>query len=76
MSTLPPYTAEDGSFKSTFQPNQVGYAFELLRWIYNHNNMTIDEKRKYLVQLEDMLEKDFKEQFGLNSTIERLSEKL
>ncbi len=28
MSTLPPYTAEDGSFKSTFQPNQVGYAFE------------------------------------------------
>lgn len=71
------YTDENGGFKSSYQKGQIGFIVELMEWVYDHNNMTLEEKRNYLVQLEEIYENHLKTLFPAgNYTWEKWSDKL
>lgn len=71
------YTDENGKFKSSFEKNQVGFIVELMEWVYEHNNMTLKEKKKSLDLLEKMYEEHLKTVFPAgNYTWEKWSDKL
>jgi hypothetical protein len=57
------FTDENGKFKSNYEKGKVGYIIELMEWIYEHNNMTYDEKLDYLLKLEEVHENHLKEVF-------------
>lgn len=71
------YTDENGKFKSSFEKSQVGFIVELMEWVYEHNNMTLKEKKKSLDLLEKMYEEHLKTVFPAgNYTWEKWSDKL
>ncbi len=71
------FTDETGSFKSNYEKGQVGFIVELMEWVYEHNNMTYDEKLDYLLRLEEVHENHLKQLFPAgNYTWEKWSDKL
>jgi hypothetical protein len=71
------YTDENGGFKSSYEKGQVGFIVELMEWVYEHNNMTLDEKKNYLILLEEVYESHLKTLFPSgNFTWEKWSDKL
>ena len=43
MKKLP--VAEDGSFKSEYPKDTIGYIFDVLSFVEGHNNMTKEEQK-------------------------------
>lgn len=73
----PKFTDENGGFVSNYERHQVGYIVELMEWVYEHNNMTKEEKIKYLLGLEGIHDSHLKTLFPEgNYSFERLSDKL
>lgn len=71
------FTDEEGKFKSSFKSDQVGYIVELMEWVYEHNNMTYEEKLDTLLKLEEVHERHLKKLFPEgNYSWEKWSDKL
>jgi hypothetical protein len=71
------FTDENGSFKSNYKREQVGYIIELMEWVYEHNNMTHEEKLNNLLNLEEIHENHLKQIFPSgNYAWEKFSDKL
>lgn len=77
MAESPKFTDENGNFVSSYQREQVGYIVELMEWVYEHNNMTYEEKMQNLLNLEGIHDSQLKTLFPEgNYSFERLSDKL
>jgi hypothetical protein len=71
------FTDETGNFKSNYDKDQLGYIIELSEWVFEHNNMSIEEKKEYLLGLEKMIDTRLKVLFPAgNYSFEKNSDKL
>jgi hypothetical protein len=71
------FTDENGNFKSNYDKDQLGYIIELSEWVFEHNNMSIEEKKEYLLGLEKMIDTRLKVLFTAgNYSFEKFSDKL
>jgi hypothetical protein len=71
------FTDETGNFKSNYDKDQLRYIIELSEWVFEHNNMSIEEKKEYLLGLEKMIDTRLKVLFPAgNYSFEKNSDKL
>ena len=71
------FTDETGNFKSNYDKDQLRYIIELSEWVFEHNNISIEEKKEYLLGLEKMIDTRLKVLFPAgNYSFEKNSDKL
>lgn len=55
------FLGPDGEFVSTQSEKNIFYLYELMEWIYYHNNKTDDEKMKDILNMEMIVKETYAE---------------